>query len=400
MVKKIENLYFKLIMCFALTTLIAKYVSFINKMLFGVLIVVQILLYLCSGIRKKDLCFFIIFIAVNIFAILSTTFPLYNINDIFYFPYMILFYLYWAKNRERVAELLKNNAKFFNGIILIWSGLVLISMFIPSSYTISSAGRFFCSFSGDTFRLAPTAIFIISMSYFLIKCCKQRNALLYVILPLCCIFMGGSRTYLGVAILMLLVIIYDYWQQKYKFWLLLLPMIAIIIYILLNSAIGEKFVFALRENIYFDFWGTFTSSRSVFWKDDMVAFFKQPFVNQLLGSGFNFVYEVNIESVEIAIWAHNDFIQILTTFGYVGLILYIVCFVKLFRSLKKTKVKNRFCFFAVLMVWIFNAFFNMFYTYFCSMICYPIFVSAYLEGNYLSIKNEYQVKKINIIKFG
>lgn len=393
MVEKLESLYFKLILCFALTTLISKYVSFVNKILFVVLIFIQIILYLYRGVRKKDLCFFVVFIAVNIFAVLSTNFPLYNINDIFYFPYMVLFYLYWAKNRERVVELLKNNAKFFNGIILIWSGLVLISMFIPSSYTTSSAGRFFCSFSGDTFRLAPTAIFIISISYFLIKYCKQRNALLYTVLPLCCIFMGGSRTYLGVAILMLVVIIYDYWQQKYKFWLLILPMSAIIIYALLNSPIGEKFIFALRENIYFDFWGTFTSSRSVFWKDDMIAFFKQPFIKQLLGSGFNFVYEVNIESVKIAIWAHNDFIQILTTFGYVGLILYIVCFVKLFRSLKKTKVKNRFCFFAVLMVWIFNAFFNMFYTYFCSMLCYPIFVSAYFKDCNILVEEKCRFKE-------
>lgn len=69
------------------------------------------------------------------------------------------------------------------------------------------------------------------------------------------------------------------------------------------SAIGDKIeATTYTQNSYLDSWGTITSGRSVFWKADIDAFGLQPIDKKLLGSGFNFAYEVNIKAVNSEIW--------------------------------------------------------------------------------------------------
>ena len=58
--------------------------------------------------------------------------------------------------------------------------------------------------------------------------------------------------------------------------------------------------------------------------------------------------------------------------------------------IKITKGRNyNFTFILVVLIWLFNAFFNMFYTYFCSMLCYPIILLLIRDGKRnFAFKNE------------
>lgn len=77
------------------------------------------------------------------------------------------------------------------------------------------------------------------------------------------------------------------------------------------------------------------------------------------------------------IWAHNDVVNILMNFGYVGLVIYIWAFRELYRS---------FCAKGSGIPWVAQALFlgavflnsmlNMSYTYLCAMISYPLFLCA------------------------
>ena len=137
---------------------------------------------------------------------------------------------------------------------------------------------------------------------------------------------------------------------------------------------GEKIINSMTEREYQNPLSVFTNGRSDFWRRDIEAFQEQPIVNQMFGCGFNFVRIVNgavVGTSERGIWAHNDFIQILATYGYTGLILYLINM----RVMFKKMINHKIPFFigaVLLMIWLFNAVFNMYFTYTCSMIALPI----------------------------
>ena len=203
---------------------------------------------------------------------------------------------------------------------------------------------------------------------------KNKKAFLYSIVPFLAILSGGSRTYVVVALCLVLVGWYCVINSNKKFILTCIPFLLIVFLVLINSSIIDKFTAtSYSDSSYFDLWGTITSGRSIFWAADIESFINSPFLTKLLGQGFNSIYDINYRAFGGRVWAHNDFIQCLISHGLLGLTLYLIVMFKAFKSLKKYKV-NWFIYFLTIIIWLFNAMFNMFYTYFCSILSFPILI--------------------------
>ena len=144
--------------------------------------------------------------------------------------------------------------------------------------------------------------------------------------------------------------------------------------VIFSSNIGQRIVNSLTDSSdgYYGYWATLTSGRSRFWAHDIQRFFEMPFLKQLIGAGFNQVFLFNKE-LGTSIWAHNDFLNIVITNGYIGLISYLIAVYTLFRMYKKNKMTyNPWFFVLMIMIWAFNAFFNMVYTYTCATVALAI----------------------------
>ena len=89
----------------------------------------------------------------------------------------------------------------------------------------------------------------------------------------------------------------------------------------------------------------------------------------------------------MALWAHNDYIQILSDYGILGIFIYIGLMKMLIQKTLKGKVKSRFIIIVLIILWAFNAFFNMFYTYFCALLSYPYFILLLRYNILENVKN-------------
>lgn len=157
--------------------------------------------------------------------------------------------------------------------------------------------------------------------------------------------------------------------------------------LVLNSAAGSKIAATTYTTTsIFDKWGTITNGRTVFWSLDLKHFFKENIFNQLLGCGFNFDYQITKRFYTSAHWAHNDFISILLNFGYVGLGIYFYSVYKLLKVFVFEQKMPKLIVLLVFMIWFLNAMFNMFYTYTCSMVCFPMMLIALREYYVLKVK--------------
>lgn len=307
-----------------------------------------------------------------------------NMNTYFYFILWILYFIFLNDNYNKMMDYANNNVKFIKVILYIWSALVLISFFIKKSYIRG----FFSPFGCGEHRFGSSCLMITALNYILVLKTGKRRYFIFSILPIIGIAMGGARTYLAVYLVMLMCLFYLNCKKKWMFYVMLIPAVFLLSYFILNSPIGNKFE-DTYSNGYNGFWATFTSGRSNFWKYDLQAFFKLPILQQFVGNGFDFVYSVNLKYINMKIFAHNDFINLLMNFGYIGMFLYEYVF---FRFCKKnigniSRVQK----YSFYFIWFFNAFFNMVYTYPMATLVLPYILYS-LKHNY----NDNLIKGVKI----
>lgn len=346
--------------------------TIINKLLFALLLCIYLVCVLTYGFLKQSFRYIIVLAINYLIAVCFTKLQDgNNINMFFYYPFMITFSCFILDNKTRIIDVLYRNKKFVLFIIRCWTIIVGISIFLPSSYYVKEGGSYyFGSFCGTIFRLGPAALFIMSLSLLSMIFYHRKIDIIYQVIPLYCVFMGSSRTYLISGLCIFIIAWYCYVGNRKKFWISFIPIALIGIFIIFNSSIGEKIRYTLDDSQYGDFWFRVTSSRSEFWAVDINGWLSQGIINKLFGSGIFFTENLT------GIWAHNDFIEILCGFGLVGLILYCIIQFKLIRQLIKGGKKPTIVIICAVCCWLFNAFFNMYYTYFCSLLSYPFMLIA------------------------
>lgn len=384
--------FFLYICCFYPITTLLFEGTIINKCLFICLIASYLLIILKKGVTKITLVYLIVLIGNYAFVLLITSWSLTsNINMLFYYPFMICYSRLFIDNQNDILKVLLRNKRFILAIIRCWTILVGVSIFIPSCYYVREGGAYyFGSFAGGIFRLAPSALFVMSLTLLSMALFHRKKDIFYMIVPLYCFFMGSSRTYLVVGICVFIVAWYWYIGSARNFYKTVLPLAIIGIIIIINSSLGDKIRYTFDDNQYGDFWFRITSSRSVLWAEDLNGWYSSSFLNRLFGCGLFYTEQLT------GLWAHNDFIEILCGFGLVGLIEYCMVQAALIRKFigKSYNVPPILTFF-VIMCWFFNAFFNMYYTYFCSLLSYPFILIAvnYFYCNLKTERDQYSRQK-------
>ena len=76
----------------------------------------------------------------------------------------------------------------------------------------------------------------------------------------------------------------------------------------------------------------FTSGRSTFWTYDILTMIKNNPIRILFGNGVNYLFKINYAHFGNPLWAHNDFIQIFSDYGVLGLLVYLGMFKMLFKK--------------------------------------------------------------------
>lgn len=88
----------------------------------------------------------------------------------------------------------------------------------------------------------------------------------------------------------------------------------------------------------------------------------------------------------MSIWAHNDFINLLMNFGYIGLILYLYVFLDFSLKILKEKEIRGIRKYSYFFIWLFNAMFNMVYTYIIATIAIPFILEIMSDNKLFKLK--------------
>lgn len=365
------DLLVKLILLFPATTLLQHHIGILNKLLFFLVLVV---LFSVSVVKTRPLLYSLCICILWLFSMAVTPFAALklNLNMAFYYIFLVLYMVLVLSEQEKLWTCLIRNRRYIFYVVLLYTLVVTVSIFLPSSYAKSTVGgwgdeAYFNSISGSPNRVGPASVFIVVLIIFLIRTGSHWSVAAFALPQLYVFLMGGSRTYFVVGICALVILFYVMIPQKKWFYLSLIPVAFIGVILVLNSNMMQKFAATFQQGLsQKEFWRRLTNTRSIFWVEQLKLFFATPWYKQLLGNGINFTTH------QYGLWAHSDFIEILCSYGYVGLANYIGLMIYTIRTFLKGTKRHFFIKCVCVFIWFFNAFINFFYCYFCAMLCYPI----------------------------
>lgn len=368
----INKLIFYLVILFPITTVLQgiSVLENINRFMMFLLLGSLVVALLKKRILKKDIMIIAVTLVLYIFAFIFTQNQV-NINVYFYYALWILYFLFITKNYNELIEFSNEHIGFIKKLMLLFNIIILISLGFSQSYK----NGLFSPFACGEHRFGSCCTMITALNYLVVLNTRKKTDFKYSILPIIGICMCGARTYLAIYIVLFLCILYLNCKKKSTFYLMLIPLAICILLLIKISPVGQKIMSTATDG-YNGFLATLTSGRSKFWYYDVKSFFDLNFLQQFVGNGFDFVYNVNMKYVKLNIWAHNDFINLLMNFGYIGLILYLKVLINFFKKATKNKKMHIIQKYSFYFIWFFNAFFNMVYTYTVSTLAIPFILHA------------------------
>lgn len=378
-----------LILLFPVTSILKVYIGPLNLIVTTVTVLFIMAYYFRCGVNGRE-----VFLLGYIFLIVASNciqyrMHFYNSNMLLYFPFYIIYYLFIGKNWVNIIEQLRKHRVFIDGILYVWNFMVALSFFIPSCYRYEGEDRAFVSFAGTTFLLCPIAIFVFVLLAYQYILYQRKKYICLMVVPSLCVLFGTTRTYLVVLLCAWAIFLYAILKNKKHFFGILILFAAVAIVIVAISPVKDKFISAAgrTETAGLDFWDAFTSGRSRFWAYDMNAIMHNSLDKILFGNGINYLFYLNEPVFKVALWAHNDYIQILSDYGLLGLFIYVYMIYYVVRNILEEIKPSRILMCCLIMLWAFNAFFNMFYTYFCATLSFPFFVLLVRIGTTIRLES-------------
>ncbi len=366
-----------LLIQFPLSSILKVYIGVLNRLITAVCFVLFLVYFTSKKVSRTEfflLAYAVLSIAVNAFM---CHFTFYNANLLFYFPFMICYFIFFYREKDYIIDFFLRFRKYIDGVLLIWSVVLIISFFLPSSYVVSveTGGRSFISFTNTTFLLVPISIYVFALFLVQGQLYNKKIFKIALILPSLCVLLGSTRTYLVPLYCEWLVFIYVNLKNKKKIVLAAFITLCVVIIVVLFTPIKDKFIatFNRMEN-GMDTSVAFTSGRSQFWEYDLEQALQRPFLNIIFGSGSEYLFNINRERFHNPLWAHNDFIQVFADFGIVGLFVYFFIFVILFKKMLRGSGVHKLMVVIVALMAGFVAYWNMFYTYFNTVLSFPFFL--------------------------
>lgn len=394
MVKKIplSSVFICTLVLYSFASLVYRLVPMNINTIIGVVIVFLLFILFVKTAKIRDCLLLTLFLFIVFVSLLLSTSISTVLTDAIYLITTVLGLSVFSKNINSHSFYL--SVKRCRWLIVIFlvidNAIILYSLLTHSGYSIIYGVE---SYSG--YAYAPhsfcSAVFLI-YSLFLCLKANERFELIDLLLLLpgsMGILQSGARSFIAMLIVIFFFALKKYIHKK-QLRILIIPalLLAFAIYTL-NSTFFEKIQMAFTGSNNNNALSVFTSGRSVFWMVDFQAFLKGDVPSILFGHGFSYVYSVNYSSFGQHIWSHNDFIDLLLSVGMFGAFIYLSYIIVLAVNVNSL-VKNKFFVFLLLFGFIFELFFNGFFTYINFVFAFLILTTAFssdvkIGGKLLSV---------------
>ena len=289
-----------------------------------------------------------------------------NINDYLYFAIALLEMNFFAdeQNLRKVSSSFKKHRTFILLIAILDLFVILYSLMDENCYIVHwGEGEYFKGYTISPHVVAAGCCLVMTIwILWLSNCTFSFLHFLPLVIILYAILKTGARVFLVPPLILVAYYLKNRIKNRNLRWTVYGVGGGAFGYFFINSSMMEKMIYSAEGLTEESLLYKFTSGRSKFWMIDIEDYMNNDFIQQMFGNGFDYIYNLHLEKYYIAIWAHNDYINILVACGLVGLLIYIFMTKRVLSPyMKDLDVLNKMM---IVLYVVFPAFINGFYTYY------------------------------------
>lgn len=254
-----------------------------------------------------------------------------------------------------ISKKFKDNYLLIQLQMVVSELLLLIYLALPIGYQFVWGGRYYI---GPFSNPHTATYFLLTIMIFASVLRVMKPGIINTILlliPFGITILTGARIPFGAAMLIMLInYINDYKNNKLYFKIETGFLVLAIVTFLIIAATNIIEIPVLKKMMDTIKDSNVSNSRSDIWKYNLKIFWLAPIWRKIIGFSIVYPFFVAQTYIGASVWAHNDFIHLLVSFGIVGLAAYIILF-----GLFSAKCKNA----VITVMLIFLAFCNGLFTY-------------------------------------
>ncbi|MBB6624106.1 hypothetical protein H7E67_11765 [Clostridium gasigenes] len=288
------------------------------------LIILSIVTFLMFK-REKMIKYIIIILSFFLICFAINFNSMYSIGKYFNHTVWILNFivlLIYFSNESNIKGLYRYIDRYYKNIAFMILGINVFEFILiitKKGFVYQWEGTYFKGSNSMPHTAAYLMIVLISMIMVLYEIRRQKKIILLSILPIIIIMLTGARASLGILAILILVFIL---RNKLIIKSCIISIITLIIgadYIK-EIPVTKKF---LRQIEY----GQFSSGRDLMTDIQLEYFNQGSRLQKIIGVGPDKTYLMNSIYYGLEVWAHNDLIQVLVGYGYIGVIIYMFAIV-------------------------------------------------------------------------
>lgn len=264
-------------------------------------------------------------------------------NHLFNYIDAILLMLFMtnSKNIESIDLLIKKHLKLIKNVVIIINIVELVMLITHKGYVdiYSWQGTFFQGTNSmpHTLSYLMLATMIFGIIYIIYTHKKWFSFMLLI--PIYCIFVSGARISLILAAILVMLLLSFAITENQKSLIVktfkIVPPLLVVLFLFRNKILGSDLMskIAVRTTS-----GNTTAGRVYIWSDLLHHYLNDSnFVQYFFGQGDDKSYYFNLHNmkVNVEVWAHNDFIQIIIGKGLAGILMYIMALLSYFKTIIK-----------------------------------------------------------------
>ncbi len=373
MYKKILNIYFLILSLFPIVLILESFFHFFvpfNTLIF-IVFPLMIIIFNAKFDRKNILLLISLLISIGISFSITQNVSV-HIHHVINMIIIILNLTLYSLSTFKISAyeaLIKNEKIIYIGIILnllINLFFLLLGKGFSTGYSASWGVKALSGIYGDPHQFAYRTSGVLMCIYFLVRNSKKKKNLLYLVSIIFIIMtlMSAARVPTLFAVVIEFLILKNYkikvstsglfFKEKMFFLAILLMFIGIVLFggvsIIKKTSIYSKMQNTISSQ-------NFDNGRGNLRKTDIAYFNLENNYNKIFGCGAETTYIIHAKYNNMNIWSHNDFFQILISFGILGLLLYLYCLIKFCFSVNVKFISKV----LILLLLLFVAFYNGLY---------------------------------------
>lgn len=303
----------------------------IDSMHLLITILMLLFIYIKGKINYIDLSLMISFAMILLYSYFTNySLDYYMFNTKSLITSIILYSVFSKREiQEKFTLFIRKKKMILTLQLTVIIILIFISIITKSGFENVWNGEYFRGTLATPHFLAYYTIVLYSISNYLYIITKNKIYIIYAITFICFSALTGARVpFIALCLLIASNILFN---KSNKIKLLVIGLISSISFIIfknidsINIPMINKFQNISGNSSQLN---ELTSGRLWFWTYDISKFNSFDSYGKLLGKGFDYPYYINYMLTSSAIWAHNDFINLILSIGIIGCAIYAYFVVK------------------------------------------------------------------------